>query len=78
MSILTVGTPPYHDRMTSFTPTPLSFGRAPIRKPDWRFEATDADYEDPAVVAANWQRQLDAARVRVAERFAAGRRGRRR
>jgi hypothetical protein len=77
MTTLIVGAQPYHDRMTTFPPTPLTFGRSPIRKPDWRFEATDADYDDPTVIAANLQRELDAARERVAARLSGRRRTRR-
>lgn len=55
--------------MTSITPGPLRFGRAPVRRAGWGAETTDADYEDPAVVAANLQRSLEAARARVAGRF---------
>ncbi|MGU3409288.1 hypothetical protein ACLBWP_04205 [Microbacterium sp. M1A1_1b] len=57
--------------MTSVHPGPFSFGRAPIRSAARRAEATDAaevsdaDYDDPAVVAANLERALRAARARL-------------
>ncbi|MCJ1715358.1 hypothetical protein [Curtobacterium sp. VKM Ac-2922] len=50
--------------MTSVHPGPFSFGRAPIRS-ERRAEATDADYDDPVVVAANLERALRAARARL-------------
>lgn len=50
---------------------PLRFGRAAVRRADWGGETTDADYEDPVVVAANLQRSFEAARARVTERVAA-------
>jgi hypothetical protein len=52
--------------MTSVHPTPLSFGRAPVRAADRR--VTDADYDDPRVVAANLERALRAARARLTGR----------
>lgn len=54
--------------MTSVHPTPLSFGRAPVRATERHVDATDADYDDPRVVAANLERALRAARARLTGR----------
>jgi hypothetical protein len=59
-------------RVTAVSPGsgPFRFGRAPVRRAGWGGDTTDADYEDPDVVAANLQRSLDAARVRLTGRVA--------
>ncbi|TCK63071.1 hypothetical protein [Curtobacterium sp. PhB136] len=69
--------------MTSVHPTTPLFGRAPIRVVERRAsaggggfatgavdasDASDADYEDPRVVAANLERALRAARARLTRR----------
>ncbi|MFJ3383342.1 MULTISPECIES: hypothetical protein [unclassified Curtobacterium] len=58
--------------MTSVHPTTPLFGRAPIRAAGRRGapglpvgDASDADYEDPRVIAANLERALRAARARL-------------
>lgn len=62
--------------MTSVHPTTPLFGRAPIRAAGRRgapgfpasadvSDASDADYEDPRVIAANLERALRAARARL-------------
>lgn len=54
--------------MTSVQPGPFSFGRAPIGPGGRRAEGTDADYDDPRVIAANLDRALRAARARLSGR----------
>ncbi|WP_133520277.1 hypothetical protein [Curtobacterium flaccumfaciens] len=57
--------------MTIVTPEPRPFGRSRVYTPNWTDDTTDADYEDLDVIAANLERELVEARVRVAERIAA-------
>ncbi|WP_144759571.1 hypothetical protein [Curtobacterium sp. 9128] len=54
--------------MTSVHPGPFSFGRAPVGRRERLVEPTDADYDDPNVVAANLDRALRAARARLTGR----------
>lgn len=76
MTLLTVGRPTYPAPMTTVTPRPFEFGCAPTKNRDWGHDTTDADYEDPAVIAANLERGLAEARIRVAAELAALRRKR--
>ena len=61
----------YDPPMTIVTPEPRPFGRSRVYTPNWTDDTTDADYEDLAVIAANIERELAAARLRVAARIAA-------
>lgn len=65
-----VGRSTYHPHMTTVNPAPKAFGRARLSSPNWNVDTTDADYEDLDVIAANLERERDAARARVAERIA--------
>ncbi|TDN43413.1 hypothetical protein EDF64_10883 [Curtobacterium flaccumfaciens] len=66
-----VGRSTYDPPMTIVTPEPRPFGRSRVYTPNWTDDTTDADYEDLDVIAANLERELVEARVRVAERIAA-------
>lgn len=66
-----VGRSTYDPPMTTVNPAPKAFGRARLTSPNWNVDTTDADYDDLDVIAANLERELVEARVRVAERIAA-------
>lgn len=69
-----VGRPTYDPAMTIADLTPQPFGRARVYTPNWGDDTTDADYDDPAVIAANIERERVAARARVAARIERDRR----
>lgn len=66
-----VGRSTYDPHMTIVTPEPKPFGRSRVYTPNWTDDTTDADYDDPEVIAANIERERAAARRRFEQRLAA-------